>query len=496
VIYELHVGTFTPEGTFAAAKNRLDYLVELGITAVELMPIAEFPGGRNWGYDGVLLFAPDSAYGTPDELKDFIQTAHAKGLMVFLDVVYNHFGPEGNYLHMYAPQFFTDRHHTPWGSAINFDSPGSPIVRNFYIHNTLYWLEEYHFDGLRLDAVHAILDDSQPDILEELAERVRNGPGAERHIHLVLENDNNAAHYLRPDTKRKTAVYYNAQWNDDIHHVLHCLLTDEFSGYYQDYRKRPIVHLARCLIEGFAYQGEVSAYREGKHRGEPSADLPPTAFVSFLQNHDQVGNRALGERITELCEPQALRAATSLLLLAPPPPLLFMGQEWATTQRFTYFVDFHDDLGEKVTEGRLKEFSKFPEFASREGRRKIPPPNEKATFIHTKLPWGELERSEHQQWLALHRRLLQYRHQEIHPRLQNLKSNQTTYDVAGERSLKVDWHLADATLTLLANLGASPQAMNWQPSGRLLFTTHEDSMRQQLQDQTLEPWTVAWFLQE
>ncbi len=265
VIYELHVGTFTLAGTFAGVKDRLDYLVDLGVTAIELMPVADFPGARNWGYDGVLPFAPESSYGHPEELKDLVQTAHQKGLMVFLDVVYNHFGPEGNYLHIYTPQFFSKRHSTPWGAAINFDGPGSRVVRDFFIHNALYWLTEYHFDGLRLDAVHAILDGSDPDILLELAEAVHRGPGKERHLHLVLENDQNAAHYFDRG--------YRAQWNDDIHHALHVLLTGETDGYYQDYADRPVGYIGRCLTEGFAYQGEPSSYRGGVPRGELSRDL-------------------------------------------------------------------------------------------------------------------------------------------------------------------------------------------------------------------------------
>ena len=245
------------------------------------MPLASFPGERNWGYDGVLPYAPARCYGTPEELKHFVDAAHAKNLMVFLDVVYNHFGPEGNYLGLYAPQFFTDRHRTPWGQAINFDGPCSRTVRDFFIHNALYWLEEYHFDGLRFDAVHAIADDSRPDILTELAEAVRRKFGAERHVHLVLENDNNAAHYLCRDARARSSCY-NAQWNDDIHHALHVLVTGEKDGYYSDYAKNPAWHLGRCLAEGFSYQGEGSAFRDGAKRGEPSRDLPPTCFVSFL----------------------------------------------------------------------------------------------------------------------------------------------------------------------------------------------------------------------
>ena len=338
VIYELHVGTFTPEGTFAAVEQRLDYLAELGVTVIELMPVADFPGERNWGYDGVLLFAPDSSYGKPDDLKHLIQSAHARELMVMLDVVYNHFGPEGNYLRAYAPQFFTDRHRTPWGEAINFDGPDSRVVRDFFIHNALYWLMEYHFDGLRLDAVHAIMDDSEPDILVELAEAVHAKTAGKRRVHLVLENDDNAAHYLRPSRDHKRP--YQAQWNDDIHHATHVAVTGERDGYYIDYSDNPVRRLAHCLAEGFDYQGDASVFREGESRGELSRDLPLTSFVSFLQNHDQIGNRAFGERIVELGSERAIRAIMSILLLAPAPPLLFMGEEFGATTPFLFFCDF------------------------------------------------------------------------------------------------------------------------------------------------------------
>jgi malto-oligosyltrehalose trehalohydrolase len=370
VVYELHVGTFSPEGTFRGVGERLDYLVDLGVTAIELMPVADFPGERNWGYDGVLPFAPDATYGGPADLKALIQTAHRKGLMVFLDVVYNHFGPEGNYLHLYAPRFFTERHQTPWGDGINFDGEGSRVVRDFFIYNALYWLQEYRFDGLRLDAVHAIADESKPDILMELAEAVRAGPGRERQIHLVLENDHNAARYLqrRADGAPR---WYTAQWNDDFHHTAHLLATGERDGYYLDYQDGPAGKLARCLAQGFTYQGEASRFRGGTPRGEPSADLPPTAFVNLLQNHDQVGNRALGERISELASPEALRTLSALLLLAPAPPLLFMGQELMAASPFLFFCDFGEDLAKSVTQGRRREFAHFERFSNPKARQSI-----------------------------------------------------------------------------------------------------------------------------
>ncbi|MGR8979315.1 MAG: malto-oligosyltrehalose trehalohydrolase [Gammaproteobacteria bacterium] len=494
VFYELHVGTFSEEGTFAGVKKRLDYLVDLGVTAIQLMPIADFFGRRNWGYDAVLPFAPDSSYGTPEELKDLIDEAHAKGLMVFNDVVYSHFGPEGNYLHLYAPDFFTARFATPWGDAVNFDSEHSRWVRLFFIHNALYWLEEYHFDGLRLDAVHAIFDDSSPDFLEDLAEAVRLGPGFNRRIYLVLENDNNAAHYLRREPSRPHC-YFDAQWNDDFHHVLHVLLTGESGGYYQDFISEPLGYLGRCLTEGFAYQGEESAYRGGQRRGEPCSDLPPTAFIPFLQNHDQIGNRAFGERLSHLCAPDALRAATAILLLTPSPPLLFMGQEWATTRPFTYFVDFPDDLGEKVNQGRLQEFAHFPDFSGPESLSKIPLPNAVETYRSAKLAWEESDDTPHRQWLEFHRELLRLRKQHIIPRIKGIKGGQAQYRLLSDRAIGVKWRFNDgSTLSMAANLGTEASKVDYRLNGTVLFATDSD-VHHSLQQGSLDPWSVIFYLE-
>ena len=483
IIYELHVGTFTPEGRFSAAEDRLDYLVKLGVTAIEIMPVADFPGTRNWGYDGVLPFAPDASYGRPEDLKALVQAAHAKGLMVFLDVVYNHFGPEGNYLHAYAPEFFSPRHHTPWGAAINFDGPGSRAVRDLFIHNALYWLEEYHLDGLRLDAVHAILDDSSPDILIELAQAVHQGPGIERYVHLILENDHNAAHYLRQG--------YRAQWNDDIHHALHVLLTGETDGYYQDYADKPLEQLGRCLTEGFAYQGEPSRHRGGIGRGERSSDLSPTAFVSFLQNHDQVGNRALGERLVTLTD---LHAAIAVILLAPSPPLLFMGEEFGATEPFLFFCDFEPGLAAAVTEGRRSEFARFKDFADPTARAAIPDPNALETFLQSKLDWGSLTAPSHVMWLEFYQRLLTLRQQAIVPRLAGMQGGQAGFHPLGEQGLAVHWRLGDgATLSLLANLSAEPLCTNEVSlQGEVLYAT-EPHCPAGIRD-GLPPWSVIWFL--
>ncbi|MGD2111789.1 MAG: malto-oligosyltrehalose trehalohydrolase [Gammaproteobacteria bacterium] len=497
VIYELHTGTFSAAGDFAGVEARLDYLAELGITALELMPVADFPGQRNWGYDGVLPFAPESRYGRPEDLKSLVQAAHERDLMVYLDVVYNHFGPEGNYLHLYAPDFFTERHHTPWGAAINFDASDSRTVREFFIHNALYWLEEYHLDGLRLDAVHAIIDDSEPDILVELAERVREGPGRDRHVHLVLENDANAAHYLQ----RKgdgSPRWYDAQWNDDIHHALHVLLTGEHDGYYADYADRPAWYTGRCLAEGFAYQGaQPSIYRDGRRRGEPSATLPPTAFVSFLQNHDQVGNRALGERITALAPSEAVGAATVVRLLAPAPPLLFMGEEFAANTPFQYFCNFDGELAQAVTTGRRNEFARFARFSGPGSTDHIPDPNDVMTFIRSKLDWDSLHAPAHAARLDFCKALLTLRHEAIVPRLAGIRGGAAGFQLFGDGGIRAAWRLGDGSeLTLLANLGVHTLALAEcePPRGEARYV-HPEAAGPELAAGRLPPWAVACFLE-
>ena len=488
VIYELHVGTFTHEGSFMGAMQHLDYLAALGITAIELMPVADFPGTRNWGYDGVLPFAPDSSYGTPDELKTLVQAAHARGLMVLLDVVYNHFGPDGNYLHAYAPQFFSGRHHTPWGAAINFDGDGSRTVRDFFIHNALYWLEEYHFDGLRLDAVHAIVDDSRPDILEELAAAVHAGPGRTRPVHLILENDANAARYMQQGV-------ITAQWNDDIHHALHLLLTGERDGYYADYADQPTRHLARCLAEGFAFQGEPSLFRGGRPRGEPSGHLAPGAFINFSQTHDQVGNRAYGERIAMLAQQRPLQVALAVLLLAPSPPMLFMGEEFAAATPFQFFCDFQGELADAVTEGRRREFAGFHEFADPATRARIPDPNDPATFERCKLDWDCLDEPQHKAWLEHYRSLLALRRTHVVPRLPGMGGG-AEFELAGASGLVVRWRLGDgARLTLLANLGDGPVEGTLRFAGTAFYLS-QPGLPEILTAGRMPPWCAAWFIEE
>jgi malto-oligosyltrehalose trehalohydrolase len=499
VLYELHIGTFSPEGTFAGAAARLEQLAALGVTALELMPVAAFPGQRNWGYDGVLPFAPAASYGRPEDLKALVQAAHDQGLMVFLDVVYNHFGPEGNYLHLYAPQFFNARHQTPWGAAINFDGPGNRQVRDYFIHNALYWLEEYRLDGLRLYAVHAIADDSEPDILTELAEAVQDGPGRQRLVHLVLENDGNESRYLarRPN---HMAYWYQAQWNDDFHHAAHVLATGEEDGYYADYVAQPARLLARCLAEGFAYQGEPSPFRGGVPRGQPSASLPPSAFVNLLQNHDQIGNRAFGERIASLAVPEALRALSAVMLLAPSPPLLFMGQEYMTETPFLFFCDFGDDLADAVTAGRRREFQHFARFADPQARATIPDPNDVATFARCRLDWERLDSdARHREWHHFHHQLLQLRQREIVPRLAGIDPGQRCFESFATNAIQVRWRLGDgAVLTLTANLSDAEQRCDALPfplagAGEALYL-EPAGLADALAAQQLPPWAVAWNL--
>ncbi len=488
VFYELHVGTFTPAGTFDGVAGELDRLARLGVTAIELMPLGEFPGRRGWGYDGVYPFAPEASYGSPDALKHLVCAAHARGLMVFLDVVYNHFGPDGNYLARYAPAFFTPRHRTPWGDAVDFAGPHSQVVRHFFIHNALYWLEEFHVDGLRLDAVHAIHDASHPDILVELADTVHRRCGADRHVHLVLENDRNEARLLarRPGGG---VQWYAAQWNDDAHHAFHVSLTGERTGHYADYADRPVAHLGRALTEGFVYQGEPSPFRGGSARGEPSAHLPPTAFVTFLQNHDQIGNRALGDRLAALVPARALRAAVTVLLLAPSPPLLFMGEEWAATTPFPFFCDLGPELAPLVREGRQREFAHDPAF--RDALDRLPDPTAEETFAAAVLRPADARTARARRWMRLVRQLLALRRRELVPRLRG--SGCGRCDTLGTHAVTLRWQLGDgSTLRLVANLGSRAVGAA-PPVGRTLWTSAPVLLRR-LAGGVLPAYAVAAFL--
>jgi malto-oligosyltrehalose trehalohydrolase len=458
------------------------------------MPVSDFPGRRNWGYDGVFPFAPDSTYGRPEDLKELVQAAHQRGIMVLLDVVYNHFGPEGDYLGSYAPQFFTDRHKTPWGNGINFDGDQSRVVRDFFIHNALYWLTEYNLDGLRLDAVHAIVDDSTPDILTELASTVRSTVGPARKVHLIVENERNQAGHLRRTAQCQPRAY-DAQWNDDIHHALHVLITGEKDGYYSDYATRPVEQLGRCLVGGFAYQGEVSLYGNGKTRGESTEGLPPTAFVSFLQNHDQIGNRAFGERIVTLADPCAVRAAAAIVLLAPSPPMLFMGEEFGAQSPFLFFCDFEKDLAAAVTAGRRNEFARFARFNDPDAREGIPDPNAEQTFASSRLDWSVIEQPDHPHWLAFYRRLIRLRQQHIVPRLSSACKIRSGYSSHEGHGLTVHWEFSDCSrLTLLANLGAAPLSAVTPPNSPIIYAS-ENVREDQRKLCSMPPWSVVWFME-
>lgn len=457
VIYELHVGTFTPEGTFAAAAERMAYLAGIGVTCVEIMPVAHFDGERGWGYDGVLLYAPHPAYGTPDDMRRFVEAAHEAGLMVLLDVVYNHFGPEGNHISEYAPEFFTEDRHTPWGAGIDYTRDA---VRAFCVDNALMWLEEYDLDGLRLDAIDHIHDPSEPEILIELARRVREVRG-DRPTWLTTEDNRNVTHLH----EREGRHLYDGEWNDDLHNTVHVLATHENEGYYGDFAKNPWDHYARALAEGFAYQGETGM--SGEPRGEPSAHLPPQAFVDFLQNHDQVGNRAMGERLTVLAPYPMLHALQTIHLLSPHVPLLFMGEEYGETRPFLFFTDFHGELADAVREGRRHEFQAFSGFVDEEDLLSIPDPNAEKTFAASKLDWGMTERDFGRAGLARVRRLLQLRHEHVVPRLAGTGGRSGRIAEADPGAVAIDWGLDGALWQMRANLSSFPRDLP-QATGTLV----------------------------
>jgi maltooligosyltrehalose trehalohydrolase len=430
VIYELHVGTFTREGTFDAAIARLDELVDLGVTAIEPMPVASFPGGRNWGYDGVDLFAPDASYGGPEGLRRLVDAAHARGLAVILDVVYNHLGPEGNYLHTFTSgRYFTDRHKTPWGDAVNVDGPDSAAVREFIIQNALHWAHEYHVDGLRLDATHAILDDSPVHVLAEMETRVRESLPAGRSFVFMAEDERNERRVVLPQTDGGWGLH--GVWADDFHHQVRRLIAGDHEAYFADYGGT-IPELAETLRKGWFYEGQPSC-NHGCPRGTPAEGIPPTAFVHCIQNHDQVGNRAMGDRLHHAVELAPVRAAAALLLLSPYTPLLWMGQEWAASAPFQYFTDHPEELGKLVTEGRRQEFGKFSAFADPEVRERIPDPQAAETFARSKLDWDERGRMPHSGMLSFYRALIHLRR--THPALRRRDRDAFSVAALGEDAI-------------------------------------------------------------
>jgi maltooligosyltrehalose trehalohydrolase len=476
VLIETHAGTFTQDGTYRGMIDKLDHLVKTGITALELMPLADFAGRRGWGYDGVLCYSPDSAYGRPEDLKALIDEAHLRGLMVFLDVVYNHFGPEGNYIGRYAPNFFTDAH-TPWGSAIDYRVPE---VRAFAIENALYWLSDYRLDGLRFDAVNHIRSEpGMVSLLHELSAAVGKLVGETgRHIHLVLENGDNIASLI-DSSEEPPRGKYRAQWNDDYHHVWHVLLTREAQGYYGDYQASPLGGLARALASGFVYQGEPAPFWGNAKRGEPSGALPPASFVNFLQNHDQVGNRPFGDRLEAIAPREGIEAALAVTLLSPCVPMLFMGEEWGSKAPFPFFCDFKGGLAEAVRKGRRKEYK----WAYEKYGDEVPDPLMSTTFKSAKLDWGTRDSPGGAKRLALVRELLAVRAREIAPRLKSAAFGEA--HAGDNRLLTAHWRMGDgATLRLMANLSASQSADAPAQAGTAIWGGDPGNR--------LPPWSVFW----
>ena len=490
ILYEMHIGTFTREGTFSSAEQKLDHLKELGINVIEIMPIAQFSGARNWGYDGVLMFAPNSSYGTPDELRSFIKSAHSKGIKVILDVVYNHFGPDGNYLYCYArSKFFSSQKSTPWGDAINYSEQK---VRDFYISNAIYWIEEFDFDGLRLDAVHEIHDSSNTHILDEIADSVHKHFLKTKKVYLILENDKNETTYLH---KNK----YCSQWNDDFHHCMHVLLTGETNGYYEDFcekrtPKSALHLLGKSLCEGFVYQGEYSIHR-GISRGQVSSHLSPKYFVNFLQNHDQIGNRAFGERISDFVNSEQLKAAIVLYLLTPQIPMIFMGEEWGASTPFQYFCDYQNELADSVREGRQREFESLYSTINSNDRPTIPDPVKETTFANSKLNWSEIELDKHKQILNLYQKLLTIRKNTISPIIDEISSNNSC-EFLSNKSLITRWNTKKTNQTKLiavCNFGDSPVKINQKIEGALLLESKAQSY-EQIQKGILIGNTTCWLI--
>ncbi|WNN50263.1 malto-oligosyltrehalose trehalohydrolase [Siccibacter colletis] len=458
VVYEMHIGTFTPQGTFRAAIEKLPYLAELGITMLEVLPVSQFGGNRGWGYDGVLLYAPHSAYGTPDDFKAFIDAAHGHGLSVVLDIVLNHFGPEGNYLPLLAPDFFHKERHTPWGAGIAYDVDAA---RRYIAEAPLYWLQEYRLDGLRFDAIDQIEDSSEKHVLIEIAERIR-ADITDRPIHLTTEDCRNVT-FLHPRNEDGSVPLFTGEWNDDFHNAIHVLATGETHAYYQDFADEPEKRVARVLAEGFAYQGEISP-QSGEARGVDSKNQPPVAFVDFIQNHDQVGNRAQGERLIALAGAARTRVLLATLLLSPHIPLLFMGEEYGETNPFLFFTDFHGDLAKAVREGRAKEFDGH---AGHEGES-VPDPNEESTFTRSKLDWHKPDEEEGEAWLALTRKLLALRQRYLVPLLATAGGQSGHVLATAPGFLAVSWRFPKGTLSLALNIGEQPQTLPEMP-GETLF---------------------------
>jgi len=462
VVYELHIGTFTPEGTFRSAIEKLPYLADLGITMIEVLPLAQFGGKRGWGYDGVLLYAPHSAYGAPGDFKAFVDAAHGLGLSVVLDIVLNHFGPEGNYLPLLAPDFFHKERMTPWGAGIAYDVDP---VRRYISECALYWLEEFQLDGLRFDAIDQIEDSSEQHVLEEIARRIRTEI-TDRPIHLTTEDARNIT-FLHPRNKDGSAPLFTAEWNDDLHNAVHVFATGETHAYYKDFAKDPEKLVARVLAEGFAYQGEVSP-QTGEKRGVKSTGQPPGAFVDFIQNHDQVGNRAQGERLISLAGADRTKALLATLLLSPHIPLMFMGEEYGETNPFLFFTDFHGDLAKAVREGRAREFQGH---AGHEGES-VPDPNAKKTFEVSTLDWQKPDSKDGKDWLKFTKELLALRQKHIVPLLATAGGESGKVVNTDKGFLAVSWTFPKGQLSLALNIGEKPQPLPDAP-GETIFAWPE-----------------------
>ncbi|KKB11055.1 hypothetical protein VE25_14840 [Devosia geojensis] len=478
VYYEAHIGTLTPEGTYRAAIGRLDAIAGLGVNALEIMPLHDFSGRFGWGYDGVLLYAPANCYGSPDDLRALVDAAHARGMMVSLDVVYNHLGLDGNDLPTYAP-YISEEHDGEFGDPPNLDGPSSGPVRRFILENVLYWLEEFHFDGLRFDAVQALKDDSDRHLVVEIAEAVK-ARLPDRRIHLLVENANNDVTLLRRDEGGKPHLY-TAQWDDDIHHPMHVAATGETWGYYVDYADA-LPKLARALTEGFGYQGEPTP-RSNESKGAPSAFLPPTAFVSYVQNHDQVGNRPLGERLHETVPLERVLALATICLLSPTIPMIFMGEEWAASTPFPYFADMPPELRETVRASRRRQMADFPDPTI---WSRMPDPCEQLTWRSAVLDWTERRQDGHAQALAVYKRLIEVRRRELVPRLAGIGGHAGKILRADGGILDVCWRLADASRwRITANLGSQPAAGVPTEAGEHIWTTGKVC-----EDMSM-PWSVV-----
>ncbi|MCX7700255.1 MAG: malto-oligosyltrehalose trehalohydrolase [Gemmataceae bacterium] len=445
VLYELHVGTFTKEGTWSAAIERLEHLKELGVSVIEMMPVADFPGRFGWGYDGVNLFAPTRLYGQPDDLRRFVNRAHELGLAVILDVVYNHLGPDGNYLSQFADDYFSRTHRTDWGEALNFDGPNNRSVREFFVTNAVYWIREFHFDGLRLDATQQIFDDSRRHILAEIAQQVRREAGRRR-VYLVAENDQQWADLIR--APEQCGMGFDAVWNDDFHHAAVVAATGRNEAYLRDFRGTP-QELISSVKRGFLFQGQWSGVRENP-RGMPAWDLPPSRFIHFLENHDQIANTACGRRLHQRTSPGRWRALTALFLLAPPTPMLFQGQEFSADAPFHFFADHEPDLARKVAEGRFHYLCQFPSFAAEGDRGLYLLPHDVATFERCKLEWSQRERN--QASYRLHADLLQLRRTD--PVFSQPRRDRLDGALLGERAFVLRWFADDGQdRLLLVDLG-------------------------------------------